>query len=247
MKDPAREGQLLETFAKLADTLVADYDVVDLLQLLVDTCKDLLDTEAAGILLADSAGQLEVIASTSEASRLVETMQLGAEAGPCIESFHSGQVVSVPDITRAPDRWSRFRDSALRQGFASVHAIPLRLRDTTIGTLNLLGESIGELQPEDATAAQAFADVATIGILHERTVRESTVLADQLQAALDRRIVIEQAKGVVAFTQKVPIDEAFTLIRNYARAHQLPVSHVAARLVDMSLSIDGESDANPKQ
>lgn len=237
MTESARDEKLLATFAKLADTLVADYDVVDLLQTLVDTCQDLLDTAAAGILLAAASGELEVIASTSEASRLVETMQLGAEAGPCIESFHTGQVVSVPDISRAPEEWSRFRDSALEQGFVAVHAIPLRLRDTTIGTLNLLSDTVGELEEFDAIAAQAFADVATIGILHERSLRESTLLAEQLQTALNRRTVIEQAKGVVSYRQQVPMDEAFALIRNYARSHQLPVSQVAARLVDMSLDL----------
>jgi GAF domain-containing protein len=238
VNERARDERLLATFAKLADTLVADYDVVDLLQTLVDTCKELLGTAAAGILLAAPDGELEVIASTSEASRLVETMQLGAEAGPCIESFQTGRQVSVPDISRVPEDWSRFRDSALEQGFVAVHAIPLRLRETTIGTLNLLSDTVGELESSDAIAAQAFADVATIGILHERTLRESTVLAEQLQTALNRRTVIEQAKGVVAHTQKVPMDEAFGLIRNYARSHQLPVSQVAARLVDMTLSLD---------
>lgn len=243
MSESTWEQKLLATFAKLADTLVADYDVVDLLQSLVDTCQDLLDTAAAGILLVDPEGELEVIASTSEASRLVEMMQLGAEAGPCIESFHTGQVVSVPDVSRAPARWSRFRDSALEQGFASVHAIPLRLRETTIGTLNLLRGATGDLAPSDALVAQAFADVATIGILHERSLRERSVLAEQLQAALNRRVVIEQAKGVVAHTNRVPVDDAFTLIRNYARSHQLPVSVVAAQLVDMTLQIgDGADD-----
>jgi len=238
MTDLTREEQLLATFAKLADTLVADYDVVDLLQLLVDTCKDLLDTTAAGILLADSHGDLEVIASTSEASRLVETMQLGAEAGPCIECFRTGRIISVPDITEVSDDWSRFRDSAIDQGFASVHAIPLRLRETTIGALNLLRSETGALPTQDVTAAQAFADVATIGILHERSLRETSILADQLQAALNRRVIIEQAKGVVSYVHKVPIDEAFTMIRAYARSHQLPISQVAARLVDLTLTLD---------
>ncbi|HEY1530012.1 MAG TPA: GAF and ANTAR domain-containing protein [Galbitalea sp.] len=238
MNDQTREEKLLATFATLADTLVADYDVVDLLQTLVDTCQDLLDTAAAGILLATADGELEVIASTSEASRLVETMQLAAEAGPCIESFHTGQVVSLTHISQAPEAWTKFRDSALEQGFVSVHAIPLRLRETTIGTLNLLRDTVGELEPRDAMTAQAFADVATIGVLHERSLRESSLLAEQLQTALNRRTVIEQAKGVVAYTQKVPMEEAFGLIRNYARSHQLPLSHVAARLVDFTLDLD---------
>lgn len=239
MTELTREDRLLQTFASLADTMVDSYDVVDLLQMLVDTCSDLLDTTAAAILLADATGELDVVASTSEASRLVEVIQLSAEAGPCVESFLTGRVVSVPDVRTSPEEWSRFREAALALGFVSVHAVPLRLRETTIGTLNLLRDTVGELEPQDQTAAQAFADVATIGILHERSLRETAVLAEQLQAALNSRIVIEQAKGVVAFTRGVPIDEAFQLIRQYGRSHQLGISQVAARIIDRSLKLDG--------
>jgi hypothetical protein len=230
-----REKRLLQTFASLADTLVDGYDVVDLLQHLVDSCKDLLDTTEAAILLADSCGDLDVVASTSEASRVVELIQLGAEAGPCVESFHTGTVISVPDIRLGPDRWARFRDVALSEGFASAHAIPLRLRENRIGTLNLLRDTVGELELQDEVTAQAFADVATIGILHERTLRESTLLAEQLEHALGSRVIIEQAKGVVAHTRGIPVDEAFALIREYARAHRTGISRVAARIVDRSL------------
>jgi GAF domain-containing protein len=236
--ESTRDDLLLQTFVSLADTLVDGYDVVELLQMLVDTCKELLDTTAAAILLADADGELDVVASTSEASRLVEMIQLSAEAGPCIESFRTGKVVSLPDISAAPAEWSRFRESALAQGFESVHAVPLRLRDQRIGTLNLLRSSTGELETRDQMTAQAFADVATIGIVHERSLRETTVLSEQLQIALGSRIVIEQAKGVIAFTHGVPIDEAFTLIRNYARSHQQRLSDVAARIVDRSLKLD---------
>jgi GAF domain-containing protein len=241
MSDMTREARLLETFAKLADTLVADYDVVDMLQLLVDTCLDVFDTGAAGILLAGSSGELEVIVSTSEASRLVETLQLGAEAGPCIESFRTGSVVSVPDIQAVPEEWAAFRDGAVSQGFLSALAVPMRLRDTTIGSLNLLSTAAGELEHSEVVAAQALADVATIGILHEQSLRESAELSDQLQTALNRRVVIEQAKGVVAHTNDVGMDAAFNLIRSYARSHQVSVSSVAARLVAMTLTLGAES------
>lgn len=237
MSDLTRESELLRTFAKLADTLVADYDVVDLLQLLVDSCHDLLNSTAAGILLADSSGQLEVLASTSEAARLVEIMQLSAEAGPCIESFRTGRVVSVPNITDSRGDWSQFRDSALEQGFASIDSIPLRLRDTTIGALNLLRASPGEMDASDLVAAQAFADVATIGILHERSLRQSTLVKDQLQAALNSRIVVEQAKGVIAHLHGVSVDDAFTLIRDYARKNRAGIGHVAQQIVDRAISL----------
>jgi len=239
MSELTKEARLLETFASLADTMVEGYDVVDLLQRLVDTCHELLDATAAAILLADVSGGLDVVASTSEASRLVELIQIGAEAGPCIESYRTGEIVSVPDIAASPGQWARFRTSALELGFSSVHAVPLRLRETTIGALNLLRDQPGELDEQDKVAARAFADVATIGILHERSLRETTLLAEQLQGALSSRVIIEQAKGVVAYTNGVTIEHAFDLIRQYARSHQLGISQVAARLVDRSLRLDG--------
>ncbi len=237
MTETTRDARLLQTFAMLADTLVDDYDVVDLLQSLVDACRDLLDMTAAGILLADRGGDLELVASTSEASRVVEIMQLAAHDGPCIECYRTGQAVSVPSIAEAPAEWSAFRESALQQGFASTEAIPLRLRESTIGTLNLLRSEEGPADEADMAAARAFADVATIGILHERSLRESEVLSEQLQLALNSRVVIEQAKGVVSFTNGVPVDEAFDLIRAYARGHQLPLRDVASRLVRRELQL----------
>jgi GAF domain-containing protein len=233
-----RDARLLQTFAMLADTMVDDYDIVELLQSLVDACRDLLNTTAAGILLADGHGDLELVASTSDASRLVEIMQLGAQAGPCIECYQTGAPVSVPSIADAPEEWASFRDSALDQGFASAEALPLRLREATIGTLNLLRSEAGSAAEEDLVAARAFADVATIGILHERSIRESEVLSQQLELALNSRVVIEQAKGVVSFTNGVPVDEAFDLIRRYARHHRLPLSEVAGRLVRRELTLD---------
>lgn len=237
MIDETREDRLIDTFATLADTLVADYDVVDLLQTLVESCASLLDIEAAGILLADGDGELEVVASTSEASRLVEVMQLSARAGPCVECFTSGSVVSLTDVEDSPPAWRRFRDSAREQGFAAVHAIPLRLRETTIGALNLLSTIPGALRPQDIRAARALADVATIGILQERTLRESNSVREQLTNALASRVVIEQAKGVISHSRGVSMEEAFVLLRNYARSNRLMLSQVAQRLVDQTLVI----------
>jgi GAF domain-containing protein len=233
----SRQARLLETFAKLADTLVADYDVVDLLQTLVDSCRDLLDATDAGILLSNSAGQLELIASTSEAMHLVETIQLAAHAGPCIECYRTSRVVSVPDITQSPAEWSEFQRSALANGFTAIDAIPMRLRDVTIGTLNLLRATPGLPAADDIAAAQAFADVATIGILHERAYNDTQSLAHQLQSALDSRVTIEQAKGVVSFTAHVPVTEAFHLIRSYARGRGMRLGDVAARIVSRELEI----------
>jgi GAF domain-containing protein len=237
MTEVSREAALIDTFASLADTMVAGYDVVDLLQSLVESCTHLLEIAAAGILLADEKGELDVVASSSEAARLVELMQLSAEAGPCIESFVTGAVVIVPDIELVPFKWNRFRESAVEQGFGSICAIPLRLRDTTIGALNLLSTGTGELADADIKVARALADVATIGILQERALAESAVVRTQLSQALQSRVIIEQAKGVISHTHTVSTEDAFTLMRSYARSNRLKLSEVAQRVVSRELVI----------
>ena len=241
MNETSFDSRVLHTLTGLADTLVDDYDVVELLQTLVDACRDILDITAAGILLADDAGELELVASTSEASRLVEVMQLAAQAGPCIECFRTGVPIAVTSLA-ATSEWGPFRTEALAQGFSSIHALPLRLREQTIGTLNLMAEREGPLPEHVLVAARAFADMATIGILHERSLRESEVLAQQLRVALSSRVIIEQAKGVVSFTADIPIDAAFERIRSFARSHQLPLSQVAARIVRRELRIEARPD-----
>jgi len=237
MENDGRERQLAATFVRLADTLVAEYDVVELLQSLVDTCAELLDASAAGILLAAAVDGLDLVASTSEESRLVDTLQLSSGAGPSIETFRSGHRVSVPDIAAVSDAWSAFRDSALSQGFSSVYAVPLRLRNSIIGCLTLFRAKAGELSDEDASVAQGLADVATIGILHERALRESTIAKEQLQHALESRVLIEQAKGLIAQRRGVDMDEAFRLLRNYARSNSANLHDVASALVNRELDV----------
>jgi transcriptional regulator with GAF, ATPase, and Fis domain len=235
MSELTREERLVDVFTKLADTLIDDYDVVDLLQTLVDTCVSTFEVTAAGLLLADAHGDLEVLVSTSEESRLVEAMQLSAESGPCIESFRTSSVVSLTDLDQGPAEWGQFREASRRQGFTAVHALPLRLRETTIGTLNLFLSSGEALNERDLRSAQALADVATIGILHERTLRASDLAREQLQSALNSRVTIEQAKGILAYTHNVSMDEAFALLRSHARSNQLPLAGVAKQLVDREI------------
>ncbi|WP_127819840.1 GAF and ANTAR domain-containing protein [Microbacterium sp. CPCC 204701] len=232
------DSRLLNTLTTLADTLVDDYDVVELLQTLVDACRDIVGVTAAGILLADhDSGELELVASTSEANRLVELMQLAAQDGPCIQCYRTGEPVTVASL-QATSEWVAFRAEALANGFSSIHAVPLRLRERTIGTLNVMNAAEGALEDEAQVAVRAFADVATIGILHERSLRESELLAEQLKGALSSRVVIEQAKGVVSFTADVPIPDAFEVIRGYARRNRLPLSLVASRIVSRELRLE---------
>jgi transcriptional regulator with GAF, ATPase, and Fis domain len=237
MTDANRERQLAATFVRLADTLVAEYDVVDLLQSLVDTCAEVLDASAAGLLLAAESDGLELVASTSEHSRLVDTLQLSSGAGPSIETFRTGRQVAIVDVNDVPADWAEFRDRALAEGFHSVHAVPLRLRNSVIGCLTLFRSVTGGLSEEDASVAQGLADVATIGILHERALRESTIAADQLRYALESRVIIEQAKGVIAQRGGVDMNEAFRLLRAYARSHNTILRDVASRVVARELDI----------
>ncbi|MFJ3383483.1 MULTISPECIES: ANTAR domain-containing protein [unclassified Curtobacterium] len=232
-----REHRLVETFVALTDTLVDDYDLVDLLQNLVETAVDLFDASAAGILLVNQQQELEVLASTSERSSFVGLLQLNAGEGPCVECFATGRAVSVRNPEEMRRRWPTFATASAQSGYASVHAIPMRLRDTTLGSLNLFRGTEGVLNAEDALAAQALTDVATISILQQRTLEHATLAQDQLQRALDSRILIEQAKGFVAHTHQVDMEAAFAMIRQYARAHREPLADVARALIERRLDL----------
>lgn len=232
-----REQQLVDTFVSLTDSLVADYDIVDLLQTLVDNATELFDAAAAGIMLADEGQQLEVIASTSERSNFIGLMQLQAGEGPCVEAFTTARTVSVEDPSEMQRRWPRFAAASAELGYASVHSVPLRLRDTVLGSMNLFRETTGALNADDAIAARALTDVATISILQQRTAEHADHVQAQLQQALDSRVVIEQAKGFLSHTHQVDLDEAFTLLRSTARAHGARIADLARDVVERRVTI----------
>ncbi len=222
----------------MADTLTEDYDVVDLLQTLVEECTAILDIDAAGLMLADTNGTLQLVASTSEQADLVEIMQLNAGSGPCVLCYGTGKTVSVANIEQSDGPWPQFQQEALKQGFRSVYAVPMKLRGDVIGTLNLLSTSLGALGRRDKDAAQALTDVATIGILQERLISERSIVADQLQRALDSRILIEQAKGVLSQIGSLEMDEAFDAMRKFARRNSRRLSEVAAAIIDRTLDLE---------
>ena len=237
--DTAREALLIEAFVGLADTLVDDYDVIDVLDRLAGYSVQLLAAEAAGIMLADAQSALRVVASTNEQSEWMELLQLEADEGPCVECFHAGAPVSVGDLADAAARWPQFVAALQERGaYGSVHALPLRLRGQAIGTLNLFHGAPGPLPAADLALGQALADVATIGILQERAIRRGEVLSEQLQAALNSRVIIEQAKGVLAQRGNLSMHAAFDRLRGYARAHNLRLTEVARQIVETDLAAE---------
>ena len=226
-----REQALAETFVVLADTLVDDYDIVDLLDQLVTACVKLLGATAAGLLLDDQRGSLAVVASSSEQTRLLEIFQLQNNEGPCLDCVQAGAPVTSGDLEVDLSHWPLFVPAALAAGFHSVTAVPLRLREQTIGGLNLFGSAAVPFSLDDQRLAQALADVATIGILQRRSAHRSTMIAEQLQHALNSRIVVEQAKGVLAERNTIDMDAAFAAIRQHARNHNLKLTDVALAVV----------------
>jgi transcriptional regulator with GAF, ATPase, and Fis domain len=239
------DGELLsETFVVLTDTMVADFDVIEFLHVLTDRSAKLLDVSAAGLLLADPRGELRVVAASSEAARVLELFQLQSDQGPCLDCFRTGQPVSAADLEAEAERWPRFAAAARESGFGAVQALPMRLRDQVIGALNLFRAGAGAFDLADVRVGQALADVATIGLLHERSLRRSDILNEQLQAALNSRVVIEQAKGKLAERLGLDMEEAFSLLRDNARNRNLRLADLAQAFVDGTHTLVGPAAAD---
>lgn len=225
------EERLSEIFVELADTLVDEFDALDFLHTLTERSVELLHVDAAGVILSDQHGHLQVVASTSSRAEDLELFELQSDEGPCLDCFSSGQVVANVGATEAAQRWPRFSVAFTEAGYRSAHAVPLRLRHQVIGAMNLFCVDRTDLADGDLALAQALADIATIGLLQERAVHESDLIAEQLQTALNSRILIEQAKGVLHGLTGVSVDEAFRLLREHSRRHQLPLRDVAADVI----------------
>jgi GAF domain-containing protein len=231
-----REATLAKTLVELADTLVADFDVVDLLTLLVDRCVALLGVPAAGLMLVGPDGVLRVMASSSETMRVLELFELQSQEGPCLDCYRSGAPILDRDLAAPDGPWPRFAAEAMQAGFRFVDAIPMRLRGTVLGALNLFHADHRSLDAADVDIAQALADVATIAVLSHRAALEAQVLNEQLNTALNTRIVIEQAKGMVAEHLHLDMQRAFTALRTYARNHNLRLADVARDVIEGGLS-----------
>ena len=230
-----READVVRSFVEMADTLVDDYDVVDLLTGLADRCVSLLGVSAAGVMLASPAGGLGLAASSNEAMRLLELFELQAQEGPCLDAFHTGELIEHESLDAEPGRWPSFAAAAIEAGFHSAIALPLRLRDVILGALNLLSTNRTPMDEADLIVARAFADIAALSIVQHRTIAEAQRLNEQLSAALSSRVVIEQAKGVISERAGIDLADAFSRLRVYARNHNLRLTDVAQAAIDGTL------------
>jgi transcriptional regulator with GAF, ATPase, and Fis domain len=229
--------RLAKIFVEVADTLVDEFDLIEFLHLLADRTAGLVHAAAVGLLLADQRGNLEFMAGSDENVKLLELFQLQNQEGPCLDAFRTRRPVINADLRTADTRWPRFAPRATEAGFRSVHAFPLRLRSDVIGALNLFGSEVGVLDDADVRIVQAVADVATIGLLQERTIHRSEILTEQLQGALNSRIVIEQAKGAIAQALNVSVDDAFARMRDHARRNNRRLSEFAHAVLTEPTSI----------
>jgi transcriptional regulator with GAF, ATPase, and Fis domain len=223
--------RLAGVFVEMADTLVDEFDLIEFLEMVATRTSDLVSARAAGLLLADSRGRLQLMAASNERAELVELFQVQNLEGPCHDCYTTGQAVVNADLTKAGNRWPGFAPLAVSAGFRSVHAFPMRLRRQVLGALNLFGGEAGGLSVEDVTVVQGLVDIASIGLLNERAIRRGEVLTEQLQAALNSRIVIEQAKGALSQIHGENPDQAFTRMRDYCRRRHLRLGEVARDVV----------------
>ena len=230
MTETPRETRVLDAVVSLVDSLLADFDVVDLLTELTERCAQLLDVEAAGLLLVDPLEQLRLLAATSEKTRELELFQLQADEGPCMDCYSTGQPVSVADLQTEADRWPRFVSAAQDAGFASVHAVPMRAAGIVLGALGLFGARPGALSDADLLVGQTLAHIASVAILQEHPPTPWTVMP-QLRSALTSRVLVEQAKGFLRESLDVSVGQAFQLLRNYSRTNGEHLTDVARRLM----------------
>ena len=231
----AREADVVRSLVEMADTLVNDFDVIDLLTGLADRCVSLLGVSAAGVMLASPAGRLGLAASSTEAMRLLELFELQAQEGPCLDAFRTGERVGPEGLEAGAGRWPSFSAAAVDAGFWSASALPLRLRDATLGALNLLSVDPATVTEADLIVARAFADLAALSIVQHQASTEAQRLNEQLTDALTSRVVIEQAKGVIAERAGTGLAEAFSRLRGYARNHNRRLTDVAQAAIDGTL------------
>ena len=232
------EARLGRAFVNLADALVNGYEALDFLYLLCDRCRDVLIADAAGVMLTDEDGILQLSAASSEEPHVLELFEAQLHEGPCYDAVVMGQPIIEHDVKAAIDRWPIFVAKAVEAGVEAVYAFPLHLRDTRVGALNAFRHNRGSFQERDLYAGQALADVATIGVVQDRAIRHAHQRSEQLQIALDSRVLIEQAKGVLAERRAVDLGVAFEMLRRHARNNSVSIREVCRDVIEGGHTLD---------
>ncbi len=222
--------RMARVFVELADTLVDTFDIIEFLDNLTERCVELLAADAAGLMLTDRRGRLNVMAATVQEARVLGLFELQVQEGPCLECFTTGQAVTNVFLAESRERWPSFSPAAAESGFGATHALPMRLRGQVIGALNLLTHEQRRLSVTDLAIGQALADLATIGLLHQRSAYDQSIVTEQLQTALNSRVLVEQAKGALAMCANVSLNEAFSRMRGYARRNHKALADVASEV-----------------
>lgn len=234
-----RDQQLSDAFVGLADTLGEDFDVVDLFERLAARCVSFSSAAAVGVVLSDGRGRLRNVAASQERAAFMELLQLQTGDGPCLECYRAGTVVRVPRVATQLERWPQLVPALIDAGFPAVIALPLRLRESVIGAVNLFYPREDPEVADDLFVAQALADVAALAMLNSPSHRTGPedILA-RLQATITNKVAIEQAKGFLAESGGVSIEEAGLALRRYAHAQGLRATDAARAVIHRELQAD---------
>jgi GAF domain-containing protein len=243
----SREELLVGTLVELADSLVEDFDVIDVLTVLSDRCVEVLDVDSAGVMLVAPSGALQLVASSSETMRDLELFELQANEGPCVDCFVSGIPVTDLELSEVGEHWPRFAQRAMNEGFHSVLALPMHVRERTVGALNMFRTGNGPLPADDVHAAQALADVATIAIVQHQSLLDASTLNSQLNEALNSRIIVEQAKGKVSEAANLDMDCSFQRLRNHARRHNMRLTDLSRHIAEGTKSVSSLDPLPPSR
>ncbi|MEU9474489.1 GAF and ANTAR domain-containing protein [Streptomyces sp. NPDC048191] len=241
-----RERQLAQAFVALSDTYAAEFDPLHLFHRLVHSCRELLDADAAAVMIGDARGSLKTMATTDDHAAFIELLQVQTGQGPCMDCYRTAQAVAVPDSTAEYERWPKLVTAMLEAGYGSLNAVPMRLHDRPLGTLTLLRSHAGGLPEDDVLLAQALADSATLALMHWSTepARSDDVIT-RVQSVISAKATLEIAKGMIAQQAGTTLPEAARLLSGYASHHRLRLTETAHALVTRALEPAAVVDGQP--
>jgi GAF domain-containing protein len=230
----AHQKLLVRVLSEFARTLAGEFAVSDVLHDLAERVTEVLGVPGAGVSLADS-GRIRFVAAIDEVTAAIERVQEDTQEGPCVDAHRAGELVLVADLRDDPGRWPTFAERARELGIVAVAGIPMSWNGTRLGALDLYSTARRDWLADDVVLAQVLADMATCYIAHASELERSRRTVEQLQEALESRVVIEQAKGMLAAERSISVNEAFELIRSHARSHSASLRAVGEAIVNLGL------------